>query len=353
MATHEIKYSNVWEDADLLARYLSVDQGDVVMSIASGGDNSLHLLGFDPGQMICVDMNEEQIFLTQLKEEAIRQLDQHSFLSFVGITAGTPDFRIETYQRIRPNLPSIAQAYFEHNPDIIRKGITDCGKFEKYFRLFSNRILPLIHSRKTVNGLFDEKTEEEQKNYYKSAWNTWRWRLFFKFFFSRFIMGSFGREPEKLKQVEQHVGSYIFDKAEQHLSSVSCQHNYILRYALTGAFLPELPPYLVEENYNRIQSWLQKKKISYHLGTIEDALKVYPQANRFNLSNIFEYMPQDLFEKQVSLLIEHSAGNARFCYWNLMVPRTMEYRPELESVPIMHSDKGFFYNRFYCFQKQG
>jgi S-adenosylmethionine-diacylglycerol 3-amino-3-carboxypropyl transferase len=43
---HIIKYSQCWEDTDVLVSALLLEDDDVVLSITSGGDNSLALSGF-------------------------------------------------------------------------------------------------------------------------------------------------------------------------------------------------------------------------------------------------------------------------------------------------------------------
>ena len=39
-----IRYAQCWEDADVLLQALAVQPGDVCLSIASGGENTLSLL---------------------------------------------------------------------------------------------------------------------------------------------------------------------------------------------------------------------------------------------------------------------------------------------------------------------
>ena len=42
-----IRYAQCWEDADILLEALDIGEGDVCLSIASAGDNSLSLLSAD------------------------------------------------------------------------------------------------------------------------------------------------------------------------------------------------------------------------------------------------------------------------------------------------------------------
>ncbi|MBO6517503.1 MAG: DUF3419 family protein [Bacteroidia bacterium] len=345
MASNPLKYANVWEDAYLLGQALEVGSQDKVMSICSGGDNALYLLSYNPEVLLCLDTNPVQIYLCQLKEQAIRRLDRETCLGFLGFLPNGQ--RKNTYRSIRKNLSLPCQEFFDQHIDWVESGIIQQGKFEKYFQLFSGKILPFIHSKEVVNAVFTPKSEQEQVSFYENRWNTWRWRLFFKLFFSRFIMGRLGREPEKLKEVDGHVGRMIFNRAEQHLSSVAAQQNYILEYALTGKYTNQLPPYTNETPYKRIQKWLQSNQIQYEEAYLDQCLASHSGFTRFNLSNIFEYMPPEVFDQNIEALRLHAAPNAQVCYWNLMVPRTIEKNMGFDRLPIDHIDLGFFYASFH------
>src|SRR5262249_31592309 len=53
----QIRYAQVWEDADILAAALRIRRGDVVVSIASAGDNALALLAEGAERVIAADLN--------------------------------------------------------------------------------------------------------------------------------------------------------------------------------------------------------------------------------------------------------------------------------------------------------
>ena len=164
-------------------------------------------------------------------------------------------------------------------------------------------------------------------------------------------MGKYGRDPEFLKEVKVSVGDFIFQKAGRHLQSVPAQNNFILRYNLTASFGDLLPHYLQPENFVKIKSNIDKLRIKE--GFAEEAIKEYGTFHCMNLSNIFEYMDKDLFEKTAKQLVDSTEKGGRLAYWNLMVPRKIsrifpekvEYQKEL-SLKLTEIDKGFFYNQF-------
>jgi S-adenosylmethionine-diacylglycerol 3-amino-3-carboxypropyl transferase len=341
-----LKYSNCWEDARLLNTALQVDEHSSVLSISSAGDNSFYLLINNPKKMTCIDMNHVQIYVTMLKEVAIRELSHRHYLEFTGFEDS--ERRVEIFQGLIGELSAACQNYFLENMHLIERGIINEGKFEQYFQKFAHKVLPLIHTKKRVNRLFETKSTKEQEEFYSKRWNNSRWKFLFKLFFSRFVMGRLGREPEKLAQVEGTVGSMIFNMAEQHLKSVDCQTNYILEYTLKGKFQDHLPPYVEEENYIKIKRWLSSNQINYVTCSLEEALGKGEEYNRYNLSNIFEYMTVEVFEANLNAIYDHSPKGSRMCFWNLMVTREMN-EPRFHEEPSPQADMGFFYKKFITY----
>lgn len=344
-----IRYANCWEDPDILLNGLNPPENSRILSIGSAGDNSFSLLISNPEIVIAADINPVQLHLIELKKEAIRLLDQAETLQFLGFMDSSD--RLRTYDKLKMNLSGEARRYWDNNVSLIRSGVIHQGKFEKYFQTFVRYILPLIHSKNTVKNLLTPKSSEEQEIFYSQKWNTFSWRFLFKFFFSKTVMGYLGRDPNFLKEVKLDVGSFIFNRAALHLSSIAAQDNFILRYNLTGAFYPLLPHYLRLENYDIIRSNLDR--LSLFNGFAEDAPAFHGPVHSMNLSNIFEYMDKETFNKSAGKLTSHLLPGGRMAYWNLMVPRKISdlkipkitYLSEL-SEALTLQDKGFFYNQF-------
>lgn len=351
----KIRYANCWEDADILLDGLKPASSSKILSIASAGDNSFALLSSNPEIVVAVDISKTQLHLCELKKVAIQNLEREECLQFLGFWSDKN--RLKTYENLKSQLGREAKAFFDQKTSEIQNGIIHQGKFEKYFQLFSQKILPFIHSRKTVEKLFQEKSELAQIDFYKNKWNTWRWRMLFKLFFSKAIMGKFGRDPEFLKQVEIPVAEYIFRKAEAHLQSQSAQQNFILHYNLTGQFGVHLPYYLREENYGKIKRNLTALKLFE--GYAQDVLDQYDAFDYMNLSNIFEYMDVETFKNTGKELINGLKKGGKMAYWNLMVDRQLskEFPQDLAlqasvSDDLTQKDKGFFYHQILIDQRK-
>jgi S-adenosylmethionine-diacylglycerol 3-amino-3-carboxypropyl transferase len=349
-ARHDyIRYANVWEDARVMLQGLQAQSGAKHLSIASGGDNALMLLLTDPECVVAVDINHPQLALCALKKAAIRHLDCADYQKFIGFQEA--DDRLDTYQELRSTLSPQASAYWDEHLETIEMGAINQGKFERYFQLFVQRILPFIHSPKTVKALLAPKSEKDQIHFYETQWNTWRWRFLFRVFFSKRVMGWLGRDPEFLKQVDVNVGQFIFQKAEHHLKSTAAQHNFILKYNLTGHFGQLLPDYVQEENYVKIRNRIDR--LILYEGLADAAVDRFGQFDYFNLSDIFEYMDMATFQQVGQGFAAGARPGARFVYWNLMVERNLAQslphlfkdEPAL-SASLSKEDRGFFYNKF-------
>ena len=344
-----IRYANCWEDADVLLRGLNPDPGSKILSIGSAGDNSFSLLTTQPEMVVAVDVNPIQLFLIELKKAAIQHLEYDDVLAFLGFRSSFR--RLELFVRFKHELPADCKEYWERHLDQLEVGIITQGKFEGYFQLFVRKVLPWIHTQKRVEALLRIKSASEQELYYEKHWNTWRWRFLFKLFFSKRIMGKYGRDPEFLKEVEVSVGKTIYEKAGKHLRNPLAQQNFMLRYTLTADFGELLPHYLQPINFEIVKANLHKLKLVN--GYAEDAIQQYGTFRYMNLSNIFEYMNLELFEQTAQQLIEATEKGGRLAYWNLMVPRQISNQfPEKTtcltdlSKTLTEEDKGFFYQQF-------
>ena len=350
-----LRYANCWEDVDILLKGLDPDKGSKILSIGSAGDNSFSLLITDPEVVVAVDVNKIQLYLIGLKKACIKNLTRHETLCFLGFLPS--ETREEIFNRIKIDLEQPTRLYWETKIDLIKAGIIYQGKFEKYFQLFSQKVLPWIHSRKTVEALLSQKTASEQIHFYNKVWNTWRWKLLFRIFFSRYLMGKLGRDPEFLKEVKGSVSDFIYNKATEHLKSISAQSNYILRYNLTGNFGELLPHYLLEEHYDVIKSNIDK--LVLHEGFAQSAIAEFGPFNHMNMSDIFEYMDDALFKSTAASLLKGTVSGGKIAYWNLMVPRKISgILPEKAeylgiSKKLTAMDKGFFYKEFIIEQRKG
>ena len=347
-----IRYAQCWEDADVLLKALDIRPGACCLSIASAGDNSLAMLARNPARVVAIDLNLAQLACLDLRVAAFRVLLHGEMLELVGSVPSVR--RLDLYRRCRPCLPNESRRFWDGRPELIEGGIGTAGKFERYFSIFRRSVLPLVHSRRTVEALFESRTPDGRQAFYARAWNTWRWRLLFRiFFFSRFIMGRMGRDPAFFKYVEGPVATRIAERTRYALTVLDPSQNPYLEWILTGRHSRSLPFALRPENFESIRSNLDR--LERRCQSIEEFLEeAGPDSfDAFNLSDIFEYMPPEEYSRLLGRLLEASRPGARLAYWNMLAPRS---RPESLAdrlVPktelalrLAAEDKAFFYSAF-------
>jgi S-adenosylmethionine-diacylglycerol 3-amino-3-carboxypropyl transferase len=228
--------------------------------------------------------------------------------------------------------------------------VIHAGRFERYLRLFRRRVLPLVHSRRRIERLLEQDTLEEQERFYRVEWDTWRWRLVFRLFFSRFVMGRLGRDPAFFEHVEGTVGDRILARTRHALTAIPVRTNPYLTYIMTGDYSPEaLPRYLRPEHVPAIRERLGR--ITLVRGAVEASAGPF---DAFNLSDIFEYMSPAVHEQVYAALVGRAAPGARLAYWNMLAPRgpavsvARRVRPLRELAAALHAgDRAWFYQDFH------
>ncbi|MEZ5304115.1 MAG: DUF3419 family protein [Verrucomicrobiales bacterium] len=348
-----IRYAQCWEDADVLLAGLDIQPGDTCLSIASAGDNAFAMLAQKPARVIALDLSAAQLACVELRAAAYRQLDHGGFLELIG--SRPSEHRIDHYRRCRADLGGEARACWDARQAVVAHGIgtAAAGKFERYFALFRRRFLPLVHSRATVDALLEPRGPDGRAAFYRDRWDTWRWRLLFRLFFSRFAMGRLGRDPEFFHFAEGSVAERILGRVRHALTELDPAENPYLHWILKGAHGTALPYALREENFAAIRANLDALEI--RRCSVEDFLaEAGPRGiDRFNLSDIFEYMSPAASDALFAKIAEAGRPGGRIAYWNMIVPRqppaSLAGRLRLLdslSAELHRQDKAFFYSTF-------
>jgi S-adenosylmethionine-diacylglycerol 3-amino-3-carboxypropyl transferase len=344
-----IRYAQCWEDADVLLEALDVQPGDTCLSIASAGDNTLALLTKSPGRVLAIDLSAAQLACLELRVAAYRALEHPELLELIG---SRPSMcREELYGRSRPLLTPDARRFWDAQPDAIRGGIGGVGKFERYLTLFRERLLPLVESRRRVARLLEGGTPAARRGFYATEWNTWRWRLLFRLFFSRAVLGRLGRDPEFFAYVEGGVAEHLLRRTAYALTELDPAENPYVQWILTGAHTSALPYALRPEHFETIRANLDR--LEWRRQSLEDFLATAEahSIDRFNLSDVFEYAAREQYAGLLKPIAAVGRPGGRLVYWNMLAPRSRpaelahRLRPLPELAQRLHRrDKAFFYS---------
>jgi S-adenosylmethionine-diacylglycerol 3-amino-3-carboxypropyl transferase len=166
------------------------------------------------------------------------------------------------------------------------------------------------------------------------------------------MMGRLGRDPAFFNYVEGSVGERILERARHALSELNPAENPYLQWILKGRHTTALPFALREENFEAIRRNLHR--LEWRLESVEEYLDgvASETIHRFNLSDIFEYMSVENYQRMSEKIVRTGVKGGRVLYWNMLAPRSRpesmagQLRPMKELAErLFAEDKAFFYSR--------
>lgn len=346
----QIRYAQLWEDADVLNLALGQRPGAQLVSICSAGDNALAMLLLDPQRVTAIDLSAAQVACLNLRIAMLRSLDHDEFLELIG--SRPSDRRAFLLERAAASLPEQDRAFWTAQKSaIIQHGVGGIGKFERYFRLFRQIFLPLVHNQRTIAEVFRSRPKLERESFMRERWNSWRWRLLLNVFFSNFVMGRLGRDPAFFDHVEGSAARHVARRIAHAAVDLDPVENPYLHWILTGTHGKALPLAWRAENYDTIRARLDR--LDVRQAPLEDVIAGGQRFDGFNLSDIFEYMSPVVFENVYGSILSAASPEARLVYWNMMVPRRVpvSFRDKVRTLADCEKagkaqDKAFFYSDF-------
>jgi S-adenosylmethionine-diacylglycerol 3-amino-3-carboxypropyl transferase len=320
-----LMFTQSWEDPACDLAALRPQPGETVLAIISGCDNIFGLLLTDPAQLIAVDLNPAQVYLLELKRAAFRRLSHAEMLNLLGVRAGAERQRL--FQRLRGDLSPAALEFWDAREEWFDRGLLTLGGFERHYAML-RALLRVVIGRRRLERLFTLRLAE-QRDFYIQDWDTLRWRVLVRIACSKYVLGK-RLDPSWFAHAEvSSFGKHFTRLAEHVVAELPARSNYFLAQLLLGRYLDEdtVPDYLRAENFETIRQRLDRiSAVTADIGAAVEALK--PQSiDCFALSNVFEYSPQELFERTREVLVRAARPGARFALRNLLAPRRLADHP--------------------------
>ncbi len=328
----ELLFAQSWEDPELDIEALRITPDDRVLVVTSGGCNALSLLTTEPRELIAIDMNPVQSWLLELKLAGIRGLSREEFLGLLGtrfIEEPDPTHPSATalYARIRRLLSPGAQWFWDRHLSMIHHGVLQSGRYERFLSIF-RRLLRLILGTRTVRELMNQSLDM-QPDFYRARWDRPAWRLFFRIFFSRQVLGHGGLDPDFFKYTNGvgSFGEHWRRLAEHVLTDLPVRNNYFLAQICFGRYLNReaVPRYLHPRNFDRLKECADKVQIVTEELERFISRSASERIDKFALSNVFEWVDERTFELLLREICRVATPGGRLCYRNLLVRRE---RPE-------------------------
>jgi S-adenosylmethionine-diacylglycerol 3-amino-3-carboxypropyl transferase len=352
MSKYVLNYSQCWEDPEVLKKSLDIKPDDVVLSVTSGGDNTIALVMLNPQKVVSIDIVESQNKLLELKLAAARNLNYEEYLCFLGIKDSKN--RIEIFEKIKDKLPQNLSIWWSHNYDQIKVGVINSGKFEKFSRIFSKYIIKFLLSKKEIDTLLSFEDINLQRNFYRKHFDNWRWNFLFGIFSSKFILSNFARQKGMFAYEEGGTANIYKNRLEKHLNYVVAHNNFFMSYSLKGFYGESLPPYLTRAGYLAVKE-RDELNLEIVTGSLIDYLKSMPDNtfSKFNLSDIFEALSVQDNNTLWTEIIRTSKNGAIVVYWNNLIERSYPSflsgsvkEETFKASKISQQDRVFFYGGF-------
>jgi len=349
----DLIFTMSWEDPECDRRALEIQPTDRLVTVTSGGCNTLAFLLEDPMDIYAVDINPAQSFVLELKMAAMRRLQHAEFLEFLGVRQGAR--RKEMFRDLEGDLTSDARAFWKVRSPLIESGILGKGKYDRFITLFQS-LLRLVQGRKRIERIFQNDTTERQRSYYDEVWNTRQWRGIFKVFFSKRVLGRRGLSADYF-QFDDGSTSFaesFLRRARHAMVDLPVRTNYFLAQYLLGRYLEEtaMPDYLTSQHYELIRRRMDRVHI------ITSDLKHWlaeqtpASFDCFALSNICELMNFQDTLKTFREVVRTARSGARMSFRNLMINRAVPdelkaqiVRNDRLSKELLSNDRSFVYSR--------
>lgn len=356
----KLVFAQSWEDPELDIEALQIVPSDHVLVVTSGGCNVLSLLTTGPRELIAIDMNPAQGWLLELKLAGIRTLSHDEFLRLLGVRfveEPNPNHytSTEVYGKLRGHLSPSARSFWDRNLKMISRGVLQSGRYEQYLRVFRT-LLRLIKGGPTVRELMNQSLDR-QLDFYQTRWDRAAWRLFFRVFFSRQVLGWRGLDPEFFKYVDGvgSFGEHWRQLAEHVLTDLPIRDNYFVAQICFGSYLNRqaVPRYLHPRYFETLKEYASRVLI------VTEELEKFllksdsEHIDKFALSNVFEWVDERTFHQLLLQIWRVGTPGARLCYRNLLVHRERQESLEgqlrshrKKARQLLWHDRSFVYSNF-------
>jgi S-adenosylmethionine-diacylglycerol 3-amino-3-carboxypropyl transferase len=354
----ELLFTQSWEDPATDRKALEIRPGETVVSITSGGCNTLEFLLDDPGRIFSVDINPAQSFLLELKMASMKVLGYSDWMGFLGLRPSGD--RWDAFQSLRDELTPGAVQFWSARRSLLENGILGRGRFEQFVAK-ARALLRFLQGKDRILGLFEPRTPEERKAYFERVWDTGRWRSLFVLCFNKWVLARRGLSADYFRfddGTRSFSGSF-YERTRRVMTQIPVRDNYFLSQYLLGEYYPaeNLPEYLRPDHFEVLRRRLNR--VTLVTADLKDWLrdKDARTVDCFSLSNICELMSPGDTEYTFQELLRTGRQAARACLRNLMVQRTIPARFQerirrnaLLSDTLLGADRSFVYSRIDAFQ---
>jgi S-adenosylmethionine-diacylglycerol 3-amino-3-carboxypropyl transferase len=280
-----------WEDPAVDRQVLAITPDDILVTIASAGDNVLAIALDGPKQIFAVDLNPTQIFLLQIKIVAAQHLNYEDFWRLFSLDP-VPGIS-ETYHVLRSHLGPDARYFWDTHLSLFQKGLYRAGIFG--LTLWLQRIyLRMVCGRNVLEQFFKTSSLTEQAEFYHKQIHTKWWNVFVKPFVDQwFFLLLFGAHPYQARRVQnQRFADFLASGIERALTTIPAHDNFLWQHAFLGRYIVP-PDYASPDNFDCLKKVVSR--IKTYNGRLQQLLQELPPrfVSCFNLLDAPDWLSPD------------------------------------------------------------
>ena len=262
-----------------------------IVVVGSGGCTALSLLSDAVDEVCVVDGSAAQMALVALRAAAVRSLDRDGYMRFVGALDAGDGARLAAWNRVRPELPADARAYWDACPDAIDAGVDASGVTESFYQYVGRSLTRSDWPADVWRSLLEAPSMDAQRAIFARHFADDRFRVALEMLLSRGTHELF-YPPSIFAHVAEHDFARFFARRFREYGEKQLfRANYFLSQIVFGRYedgVPEgVPPYLTEAGYADARRNLHKLRLV--TGRLEHALDGAPASDAFFLSNVLDW----------------------------------------------------------------
>ncbi len=251
-----------------------------VFCIAGSGSRFTPLLSKNPVRMDVVDSSVAQLYIAELRYQAIKQLDFENYLKLLGYKTTT------AYQRLNIFLSldlkeDLKIFWLEKNTNWQKKGFIFIGSWEKKLQ-WLRRVFFLFHFKK-IGSIFNSKNP---KNFPMRAWN-----LFCRFILNESLVRKLLYSDQSKYNLPLPFSEFVNQQFKRQILKASLDRNFFLQFLFCGNLLsPDSWPIEADSNIFE-QAKKSTTKVSFVLKNLNE-IKDFGY-DFYSLSDCFSYLSDD------------------------------------------------------------
>ncbi|XGC80232.1 DUF3419 family protein [Bdellovibrio bacteriovorus] len=295
----DLNYTLANEDTRIEFELLK-ENADRVFSIAGSGARCLPLIAKNPKYLDVIDMSVSQLYLCELRLQAMKTLSYEEYLFLLGYRGALPegddtgDDRVAIFGKLK--LSEAATKYWTERIDGWKPhGFILLGRWESHFQKLGRLFRDVLKCDFTP--IFAAQSLEEQVSLHKKHWPTLRWNSFIRiaaseYVFNKFLYkGHFSGKAEH-KTEERGPSQFIMEEFNRIFHTQLVRKNYFMQILFLGriAFEEGLPLEAQRHIFEAVKK--SNTEVRYLHGNLLEHLPQHPY-DFISLSDTISYLPAD------------------------------------------------------------